>query len=121
LQAKLPDLQTDVLQWELLAYVRWFNVVNKPDVLSEFKAVRLVWDKVQDAAAGRYRCRESLVPLSSLLRWGYVVQDFSCPAVVDPGVLLDAESDSDAGNTAQQHPMDAALRYRRFHVSPFNC
>jgi hypothetical protein len=115
LQARLPDEQTGVLQWEPLAYVRWFKAVPEPDVLCEFGAVRLAWDKVQDTAAGKYRCRESLVPLSAIVRRVYVVQDFSC---APRDVVGQADSESE-GSEVEQHPRDAALLYRRFHVSPF--
>lgn len=113
-QAQLEDEESGVLQWEPLAYVRWFynrfNKSGRADVLSEFKAVPLVWDRVLDAATNTTRCRESIVPLSSLLRRVYVVQDFSCTA---------SGSDSDSESSEQQHPMDALLVHQRFHVSPF--
>jgi hypothetical protein len=111
-QAELEN-EDGMLEWEPLAYVRWFNKCSRSDVLSEFKAVPLVWDRVVDAATNTSRCRESIVPLSCLLRRVYIVPDFACPAESD------SDSDSESSEQQQQHPMDAMLVYKRFHLSPF--
>jgi hypothetical protein len=58
-------------------------------------------------------CRESIVPLSCLLRRVYIVPDFACPAGSD------SDSDSVSSEEEQQHPMDAMLVHKRFHLSPF--
>jgi hypothetical protein len=79
LEAELPHQETCDLEWQELAYVKWFDSIesSSDDVLAEYGCTVLTWDMVSyDPATKSAGHRCGLIPLSSIRRREYIVPEF---------------------------------------------